>query len=95
MCIGLDMLFFFPLLLLDDDDRAKLYRQLCDLVEPTPVGEVLKQVDERDCEDFYKNYLHDFVRMVHRCHQNNQDYEIQEYEVIKTSVLEVSYIFFC
>ena len=62
-------------------DRAKLYRQLCDSVEPTPVGEVLKQVDTSDCEDFYKSYLHDFVRIVHRCHQKKQEYEIQEYEV--------------
>ena len=44
------------------------------------MGEVLKQVNECDCEDFYKDYLHDFVRIVHRCHQSNQDYEIQEYE---------------
>ena len=50
-------------------------------MEPTAVGEVLGSVDGTDCEDFYKRYLHDFVRLAHRCTHLNQEHEKQEYEV--------------
>ncbi len=55
-------------------------------VKQTPVGRVLNLVCQYDYEDFYKKYLHDFVRIVHRCNhtkpeKNVQEYESREYEV--------------
>ncbi len=67
---------------LSGGDRVQLHRQLCAAVEPTAVGEVLRGVNDQDCEDFYKRYLHDFVRLVHMCkHGKMTEYEIKEYEV--------------
>ena len=58
-----------------------LHRQLCEAVKATAVGEVLKTVDVSDYEDMYRRYLHDFVRLVHRCSHSRKDYETKEYEV--------------
>ena len=59
-----------------------MHQQLCAAMEPTPVGEVLCGVSEHDCEDLYRNYLHDFVRIVHMCkHSKNREHEDKEYEV--------------
>ena len=46
------------------------------------MGEVLGVVSDADSEDFFKFYLHDFVRIVHKCyHSKKQEYETKEYEV--------------
>lgn len=62
-------------------DQVQIYKQLCATVEPTIIGEILQTVNEADCEDFYLKYLHDFVRLAHRCKHKNQEDDIQEYEV--------------
>lgn len=59
-----------------------LHKQLCLGMEVTPVGEVLSKVKEDQCEDFYKKYLNDFVKLVHKCSKKRRDCEIQEYKVI-------------
>ena len=38
-------------------------------------------VDGVECEEFYRNYLHDFIRLAHKCSHKDREYEIQEYEV--------------
>lgn len=58
-------------------DKVQLYNQLCAILEPTSVGEILRTV-VMDCEELYKRYLHDFVRLAHRCKHKNQE---EEYEV--------------
>lgn len=64
------------------DDKLLLHKQLCEAVEATAVGEVLRGVNEFDCEDLYRHYLHDFVRLVHRCnHTKKVEHETKEYEV--------------
>ena len=50
-------------------------------MEPTPVGDVLGTVYDVNCEDFYRKYLHDFVRLAHICTHTNQEDKDQEYEV--------------
>lgn len=46
------------------------------------MGGVLCGVSEQDCEDLYRSYLHDFVRIVHMCkHSKNLEHEDKEYEV--------------
>ena len=47
----------------------------------TAIGEVLRSVDEADCEEFYQYYLHDFVRSVHRCHHKQEKSKNLEYKV--------------
>lgn len=59
------------------------HKQLCAAVEPTPIGEILVSVEGTECEEFYRNYLHDFIRLVHKCNHKDREYEIQEYEVRK------------
>jgi hypothetical protein len=66
--------------LLDAVDQAQLYSHLCATVQPSTIGGVLSAV-ERECDDFYKRYLHDFVRLAHRCKHKCQEEEDQEYEV--------------
>ncbi len=62
------------------NDKCSMYKQLGISVKQTPVGRVLEQVDQCDYEDFYKKYLHDFVRTVHRCNHTKPEQKIQEYE---------------
>ena len=47
-------------------------------MKPTEVGVVLNNVSIQDSEVFYDYYLHDFVRLVYRYRQKNED---EEYEV--------------
>lgn len=64
------------------NDRLLMHKQLCEAVEATAVGEVLRGVNEFDCEELYRHYLQDFVRLVHRCsHTKKTEYETKEYEV--------------
>ena len=72
------------------NDKSSLQKQLCDSIEPTPVGGVLRAVNQEDCEDFYKKYLNDFVRIVHRC---NHNYVSQEYEVITLALTIIPSLF--
>ncbi len=62
------------------NDKCSLYKQLGISVKQTPVCRVLEQVDQHDYEDFYKKYLHDFVRIVHQCNHTKPEQKIQEYE---------------
>ena len=50
-------------------------------MEPTTIGGVLNAVDEVVYEEFYRNYLHDFVRLAHRCKHKNQEDDVREYGV--------------
>ena len=61
-------------------DKCSMHKQLGISVKHTPVGRVLEQVDQCDYKDFYKKYLHDFVRIVHRCNHTKPEQKIQEYE---------------
>ena len=64
-----------------DYDKSKLYNQVSVSVGSTSIGEVLSTVDDVDCEEFYKKYLHDFVRLAHNCTHRNKEDEDQECEV--------------
>lgn len=67
------------------DGKHDLHKQLCVAVEPTTVGGVLKDVRIQDSDLFYRHYLHDFVRLVHRKqHSKKKKNEIREYEVRST-----------
>ena len=84
----------YVLIVLLGDDKLQLHQQLCEAVMPTPVGEVLRGVSEQDCEDFYRHYLHDFVRLVQRCkHSKKREFETKEYEV-RTTILWSVFSFF-
>ena len=50
-------------------------------MEQTTVGRVLSTVDQDNSEDFYKKYLHDFVRIVHACNHKDEESKNHEYEV--------------
>ena len=85
------MLLFSHKIGISDVGSTGLYKQLCLAVEPTPVGGVLSQVDSYNCEDLYRKYLHDFVRLVHKCkHKNLQD-ETREYEVHSLQYMPLAY----
>ena len=45
------------------------------------VGEVLSSVRDEYCEEFYKFYLHDFVRNVHKSQSKKQEQAQNEYNV--------------
>lgn len=71
----------FQALVVLGDGRHDLHKQLCEAMDPTVVGGVLKTVKYEDSEPFYRRYLHDFVRIVHSCTHSSKDNEIKEYEV--------------
>ena len=45
------------------------------------MGETLLSVSEEDCEEMYQRYLHDFVRIVHKCSHKGQEIVSKEYKV--------------
>ena len=45
------------------------------------VGEVLTSVRDDYGEEFYRYYLHDFVRNVHKCQNKKQEQAETEYNV--------------
>ena len=72
----------FLYFLLEIESTTLLHTCLYDLIEATSVGEVLKQVNICDVDSLCRKYLHDFVRIVHKCQQKKQKCEDQEYEVL-------------
>ena len=63
------------------NNRQALYKQLCEAIHQMEVGEVLSSVRDEYCEEFYKFYLHDFVRNVHKSQSKKQDQAQTEYNV--------------
>ena len=63
------------------NSRQALHKQLCEAIFQMEIGEVLKSVQDEYCEDFYKYYLHDFVRSVHMCQHKKNEQEEAEYNV--------------
>lgn len=57
------------------------HQQLCELVQDTPVGAVLESVHSEDFEEFYKFYLHDFVKSVHKCNHKRMEHNSMELRV--------------
>lgn len=68
------------------NNRRALHKQLCEAIYQMEVGEVLKSVQDEYCEDFYKFYLHDFVRSVHQSQQKKKEQEDAEYKVCAVGV---------
>lgn len=73
-------------------DKAMLHEQLCLIVDTTPIGAVLKRVDGTDSNNFYQRYLHDFVRLVHKCNHKQDDDQNREYEVSLSPCMQLSII---
>lgn len=59
-----------------------LCRRVDILLKETPVGEALEAVSEKDCNELFQYYLHDFVRSVHRSHHSDLSLSDKEYKVI-------------
>ena len=66
-------------------NRQALHKQLCEAIHQMEVGDVLASVRDEYCKEFYKYYLHDFVRNVHKS-QNNKKQEQAETEY-KVSII--------
>ena len=57
--------------------------QLCRFIKATSMGAVLENIDDENCEEFYKFYLYDFVRRVHEFKPRTSDLDETEYQVCK------------
>ena len=57
------------------------HEQLCEFVRDTPVGAVLESVHAENVEEFYKLYLQDYVKSVHKCKHRSIDHNITELRV--------------
>ena len=64
--------------------------QLCEAIYQMEVGEVLKSVEDVYCEEFYRYYLHDFVRIAHNSQHKSQEQEEEEYNVSTSGEATVS-----
>ena len=76
-------LYIYPLYTNPGDDRMKFHTQLAESFCQTNVGAILDTFEllELQREIFSQLYLHDFVRMVHKCSHKKRDMEDLEYEV--------------
>ena len=54
------------------ESKIQLHKQLHASLEHTSVYDVLTKVDDSNFRDFFHRYLHDFVRLVHRCNHNDE-----------------------
>ena len=63
------------------------HKQLCDFVRVTPIGVVLESVDSDNCEGFYKFYLMDYVKSVHRCMHKSAEHNMMELQVSDPSAV--------
>ena len=52
--------------------QRAVHAQVCESLSDTELGEVLNGVGEEDCEQFYRWYLNDFVRTVHKSKHKGQ-----------------------
>ena len=75
------LLLFLLCLVHVGNSRPALHKQLCEAIHQMEVGEALSSVQNDYCEDFYKYYLHDFVRNVHKSQNKKQDQAETEYTV--------------
>ena len=66
------------------NNRQALHKQLCEAIHQMEVGEVLALVRDEYCEDFYKYYLHDFVRTIHKSQNSETEQVGAEYSVSLT-----------
>ena len=62
-------------------DGFQLYKQLCVAIQPTEVHDVLDNVEGSKYEMFFHKYLHDFVRLFHKCESHEKDFQQKEYKV--------------
>ena len=73
------------------NNRQALYKQLCEAIHQMEVGEVLTSVRDEYCEDFYKYYLHDLVRTIHKS-QNIEPKQVEtEYSVSLTCACSMQF----
>ena len=81
------------------NDRQALHKQLCEAIHQMEVGDVLASVRDEYCEDFYKYYLHDFVRTIHKSQNSETEQVGAEYSVSLTysccqSILQFLWLFY-
>ena len=50
------------------------FDQVCVSLSSTPLGEVLKTIDDPKCEQYYSVYLHDFLKSITSGNGNPQVY---------------------
>lgn len=62
-------------------NKLELHKHLCEALNPTVVGEALKDIKGEESIDFYKRYLQDFVKLVYKSKRARRK-ETKEYEVI-------------
>ena len=62
-------------------DKQALYTQLCEAINQIEVGEVLTSVQNEYSEEFYKYYLHDLIRTVHKSQNIKPEQVETEYNV--------------
>ena len=67
---------------------------IVDALGQTEVGDILCRVSEENVPDFYKWYLHDFVRYVHQS-GNKSDLGIIEYKVCIACVCVCVHVCLC
>ena len=74
------------------NNRQALYKQLCEAIHQMEVGEVLTSIRDEYCEDFYKYYLHDLVRTIHKS-QNIEPKQVEtEYSVSLTCAHSMQFL---
>ena len=86
ICIHLQVSIIIMLIcsMLAGNNRQALHKQLCEAIHQMEVGEVLTSVQDEYCEEFYKYYLHDLVRTIHKS-QNIEPKQVEtEYSVSLT-----------
>jgi hypothetical protein len=60
------------------DDQYTVHKQLCDILNDTPIASVLVKIPESHHNELYQYYLSDFIRSVHHVshHRANNEHEV-------------------
>lgn len=67
------------------EKMVDVYHQMCSVFPETPIGEVLSSFDGHYASsDFLQRYIHDFLRMAHKCSHTDPTHVDKEYMVSRT-----------
>ena len=62
-----------------------VYYQMCSVLPETSTGGVLSTFDDHHaCDVFMRRYIHDFLKIAHKCNHTDSAHVDKEYKVSET-----------
>ena len=78
-------------------EKQQVHVHLCEILNDTPVNQVLSTVPQARWEDLCQEYLYDYLLTVHHVthHEAQQEYEVINVIIIICLVIGITYFIIC